>query len=74
MPDISMCQKQDCPSFHKCYRAQAIPNPYRQAYMEFDNKGGTQCADYIPPIEERRQLLEELAAESQRLGLYGDKQ
>jgi len=49
MPDISMCSKKDCPSFDKCYRAQATENKYRQAYGMFDN-GGESCCDYYIPV------------------------
>lgn len=48
MADISMCAKSDCPSFEQCYRAQAVVNPYRQAYMAFDNGVESCCDDYIP--------------------------
>lgn len=48
MADISMCVKSDCPSFIQCYRAQAIPNEFRQSYMSFDNNGESCCDDYIP--------------------------
>lgn len=47
MPDISMCKKQDCPSFAQCYRAQAAPNE-PQVYNDFDNQGESCCDDYIP--------------------------
>lgn len=48
MADIAMCEKQDCPAFTQCYRAQAVKSEYRQSYMEFDNNGESCCDDYIP--------------------------
>ncbi len=48
MADISMCIKEDCPSFKGCYRAQATPNPYRQSYALFDNKSEDFCDMFIP--------------------------
>ena len=47
MPDISMCDKKDCPSYTSCYRAQAEPNEYRQVYSDFDNEGAEYCMAYI---------------------------
>ena len=47
MADISMCSKNDCPSFEKCYRAQATANEW-QAYGMFDNAGESCCDDYVP--------------------------
>jgi len=35
MPDISMCLNKKCPSWEKCHRAQAKPNPHRQTYAGF---------------------------------------
>lgn len=43
MPDISMCRNKECPSYSRCYRAQAVPNPRRQSIMKFDHKGGSRC-------------------------------
>jgi len=48
MADIAMCSKGDCPSFSQCNRAQAIPNEFRQSYMDFDNGSESCCYDYIP--------------------------
>ncbi len=47
MADIAMCNKEDCPSFDGCYRAQAPKNEL-QNYMNFDNNGESCCDDYIP--------------------------
>jgi hypothetical protein len=47
MPDISMCIKKDCPSFYRCYRAQAKPNDIWQVYQEFDNGEKDKCEDFI---------------------------
>ena len=35
MPDISMCNNQNCPLKDKCYRFTATPNPRWQAYSGF---------------------------------------
>ena len=35
MPDISMCENQDCPFNTSCYRFTAEANPYRQSYGDF---------------------------------------
>jgi hypothetical protein len=40
MPDISMCYGINCPMKHKCYRCIAPPNPYRQAYADFETIRG----------------------------------
>ncbi len=47
MPDISMCIKKDCPSFHRCYRAQAKPNDIWQVWQEFDNGEKDKCENFI---------------------------
>ena len=36
MPDISMCKNVECPKKEKCYRFMANPDPYRQAYSNFN--------------------------------------
>lgn len=46
MPDISMCKNKTCPKHNDCYRYRAKPNPYRQAYMNFEIEG-TRCPDFI---------------------------
>lgn len=33
MPDIAMCRDVLCKSKETCYRFKAIPNKYRQAYL-----------------------------------------
>jgi hypothetical protein len=48
MADIAMCKNIICPSFKKCYRAQATPNPYRQGYMLFDYGDKDKCDEYRP--------------------------
>ena len=59
MSDISMCIKKDCPSFHRCHRAQAKPNDIWQVWQEFDNKGKRKCEHFIfhgkiPSVDEQR--------------------
>jgi hypothetical protein len=46
MPDISMCRQKDCPSFWKCYRAQAEPSK-RQSYISATIEGD-KCRLYWP--------------------------
>jgi hypothetical protein len=48
MPDISMCDNNDCPSRLGCYRFMAEPNPYRQAYMEFKFDERGKCDHFAP--------------------------
>jgi len=36
MPDISMCQNDDCPMRKQCYRYTAKPNEPYQVYAEFE--------------------------------------
>jgi len=35
MPDITMCENEDCDLNKLCYRFKAIPDKYRQAYGYF---------------------------------------
>jgi hypothetical protein len=48
MPDISMCMNDACPSRATCYRHEATPNPWRQAYTAFQPDESGRCEDYIP--------------------------
>ena len=52
MPDIAMCQNEECPRKTECYRYMATPSPYRQAYGDFDCKPGD---DYFMPIVSKSQ-------------------
>lgn len=48
MPDISMCMNQECPSHLQCYRFMAVPNPWRQSYMEFKHQEGKdRCESFV---------------------------
>jgi hypothetical protein len=49
MPDISMCNNDDCPLAKKCYRHEAEPNKRWQSYDKFE--GGTDCRGYWPMEE-----------------------
>lgn len=40
MPDISMCQRADCPLAPKCYRFLAIPSEFMQSWASYDPKDG----------------------------------
>lgn len=49
MPDITMCQKVDCPVSGKCYRhsdSGTVANEFRQAYAVWpdDHEGGEDCS------------------------------
>lgn len=46
MPDIAMCQNEECPRKTECYRYMATPNQLRQAYSEF--KCGGEDDHFIP--------------------------
>lgn len=61
MPDISMCRNTRCERRLQCYRFTAIPNPFRQSYMNYnevdcksfdDNKGQIHKCKYIRKIGE----------------------
>ena len=39
MPDISMCANKECTLRMSCFRYRAVPNPWRQSYMEFTAEG-----------------------------------
>jgi hypothetical protein len=48
MPDISMCENQECPSKKKCYRFIAKPNSLWQAYADFKpKKDKKKCEDFM---------------------------
>jgi hypothetical protein len=50
MPDISMCENEDCPLKYSCYRYMAEPSEWWQSYADFkpDEKG--ECKDHLPVI------------------------
>ena len=50
MSNIVMCQNRTCPSYHKCYRAQAKPAPDRQVYIigVAPPKGRKKCEYFLP--------------------------
>lgn len=48
MADISMCSDKTCSSAETCYRFRAIPNPYRQAYANFQTGFQGRCDWYVP--------------------------
>ena len=51
MSDICMCNDYSCPQFDKCYRAQAKPSEYRQAYFSESPRQVEGCF-YFSPLEE----------------------
>lgn len=52
MPDITMCSDDKCHQFKDCYRAQANPNPYYQAYFVGSPAGMDGCKYYTPLFTE----------------------
>lgn len=48
MADISMCLNHACPSAKSCYRHEAKPNEWRQAYMQFEPDASGKCHDFTP--------------------------
>ena len=46
MPDIAMCQENDCPKKDSCYRFRAIPENI-QCYMQPESFDETGCPDYL---------------------------
>jgi hypothetical protein len=36
MPDISMCTNEECPLKETCYRYNATPSEFMQAYAKFE--------------------------------------
>ena len=50
MPDIAMCADHECPAREGCYRYKATPDPYYQAYGEF-NRGGMHYCRYFWPMK-----------------------
>ena len=60
MPDISMCVDHECPSAKKCYRHEATPNPFRQAYSEFErSKEDERCSYFYPLPWEKEPLADD---------------
>jgi hypothetical protein len=50
MPDIAMCENNNCPRRAECYRFSAKPSEYRQAYIAPEPDG---CAFFVP-VEPKR--------------------
>lgn len=48
MPDISMCQNEECPLRESCYRYLATPFIPRQAYADFKPNDKGECSYYWP--------------------------
>lgn len=57
MPDIAMCLNHNCFSRKSCYRYCAIPNEYRQSYMDFKPDGTGRCSDFIERKYDNRETL-----------------
>jgi hypothetical protein len=52
MPDITMCLNSCCTLKKNCYRFQAQPNPFSQAYNEFEQDDDEYCEFYWPILNE----------------------
>lgn len=54
MPDISMCQSEECPSRKECYRHEAEPDELTQCYADFESlrEGADRCDRFVS-IRER---------------------
>jgi hypothetical protein len=50
MPDITMCQDNECPMKNKCYRFTATPSKYGQSYFAETPREDYYC-DYFYPIK-----------------------
>lgn len=53
MPDIAMCQDDDCPARSKCYRHSAsgtTPKGLNQAYLIFCREHGDKNCGYFWPL------------------------
>ena len=59
MPDISMCMNEKCTKNTTCYRYAAIPNPFRQSYMHFEQDEDGDCDDYISMEENTVNVITE---------------
>ena len=51
MPDISMCQNEECPLRKKCYRYTATPNEHLQAYGWFKPDKEGKCEAFWPQFK-----------------------
>lgn len=71
MPDISMCKNDECPSAKLCYRHEAEPCKWRQAYGSFSSElwEDGRCG-YFWPIEHAPTPL---AAHKAMIEAMGDK-
>ena len=49
-PDLTMCDRQECPSCDQCYRFVAEPNPYRQSYFAppYPDYSSGKCEYFVP--------------------------
>ena len=49
-----MCMNQECPSHLQCYRFMAVPNPWRQSYLEFKpQEGKYRCESFVMFYEDK---------------------
>lgn len=56
MPDISMCNGNDCPLKEDCYRYKAKPSKFRQSYFFTPPYKGTDCEYFWPTNEDKNRI------------------
>jgi len=47
MPDIAMCQNNDCPKKDECYRFKAKPDDKWQCYGDFAPNADAKCENFM---------------------------
>jgi len=47
MVDMALCENDECPSRHHCYRYMVEPNPWRQSYALFEPDASGKCEAFI---------------------------
>lgn len=60
-----MCMNMECIDREKCYRVQAIPNEYRQAYCNFPREKA-KCEWFIPLYGKDNPLVNDKSFKCQR--------
>jgi hypothetical protein len=69
MPDIAMCNGDECPARAKCYRHKASgtkPSEYRQAYADFQRPHEYErCHEFWPRLQTYREASQFAPAPSE---------
>lgn len=60
MPDIAMCENNNCKRRKECYRFMAKPDQYRQAYGVFDHEHCEYFVEYYPPTGVEEEQLDKI--------------